>query len=461
MKTKPDNRPAWVGYLRVSTPEQAERDLSLPAQRRAVEEYATRNGRKLSRVYVEEGCSGTNMNRRAFREMLEDVFRPGSEMGTIVVHHSSRFTRNATEARVVKEKFRREGVRVVSVCQETNDDPVGQLIEGIFECIDQYESEMNGMRTSAAMREAVRQGYFPGAKTPFGFTRQKVEIHPGTFRSRLVPDEQEAAAVRELFQLYVAGNGAKSVATALNERGLFYRRGSPWSKDLVLHVLEEPAVAGTYLWGRWSAKRKKRREERDWLQLKVQPIVEPALHELAIALRKQREPKRNPGKPLAPANLLGKLLRCGRCGASFQLETSGKRAKSARYQYRYYNCRTFLRVGSSECPGERIPTAELDTAVLHHLAELICSGDRSASLSRALGRSATADAMELPHTWSTLVTAGGTVSRNYLLHLIERIEVREKKIVIVPRREFAAPDEFPNKNAPLVEARSSPTPVGS
>lgn len=140
MPTSPDKRSEWVGYLRVSTPEQAGRDLSLPAQRRAVEEYAARSGRTLSRMYVEQGCSGTHMNRRAFREMLEDVFRPGSEVGTIVVHHTSRFTRNATEARVVKEKFRREGVRVVSVCQETNDDPVGQLIEGIFECIDQYES---------------------------------------------------------------------------------------------------------------------------------------------------------------------------------------------------------------------------------------------------------------------------------------------------------------------------------
>ncbi len=66
--------------------------------------------------------------------MLEDVFRPGSDVGTVVVHHTSRFTRNATEARVVKEKLRKEGVRVVAVCQE---------------CIDQYESEVNGMRTSA------------------------------------------------------------------------------------------------------------------------------------------------------------------------------------------------------------------------------------------------------------------------------------------------------------------------
>lgn len=129
-----DRPHAWVSYLRVSTPEQADRELSLPAQRRAVEEYAVRQDRAMSREYGEEGCSGTHMNRKAFREMLEDIFRPGSDVGTIVVHHTSRFTRNVTEARVVKEKFRKEGVRVVSVCQETNDDPVGQLIEGIFEC---------------------------------------------------------------------------------------------------------------------------------------------------------------------------------------------------------------------------------------------------------------------------------------------------------------------------------------
>src|SRR6266542_3968539 len=184
-----ENRILWVSYLRVSTHEQADRELSLPAQRRAVQEYATRGGQEITREYIEEGCSGTHMNRKAFRQMLEDIFRPGSAIGTVVVHHTSRFTRNATEARVVKEKFRKEGVRVVSVCQETNDDPVGQLIEGIFECIDQYESEVNGMRTSAAMREAVRQGFFPGAGTPFGFKRTKVEIRTGIFRSLLVPDE--------------------------------------------------------------------------------------------------------------------------------------------------------------------------------------------------------------------------------------------------------------------------------
>jgi hypothetical protein len=130
----------WISYLRVSTHEQAERDLSLPAQRHAVEEYAARHGVKIAREYVEAGCSGPTRTGKAFRKMLEDVLRPNSTVGTVVVHHTSRFTRDSTEARLVKQRLRKEGVRVMSVCQETTEDPIGNLIEGIFECIDQYES---------------------------------------------------------------------------------------------------------------------------------------------------------------------------------------------------------------------------------------------------------------------------------------------------------------------------------
>jgi site-specific DNA recombinase len=168
----------WISYLRVSTHEQAERDLSLPAQRHAVEEYAARHGVKIAREYVEAGCSGTNANRKAFRRMLEDVLRPNSTVGTVVVHHTSRFTRDSTEARLVKQRLRKEGVRVMSVCQETTEDPIGNLIEGIFECIDQYESEVNGMRTSLAMMEAIRQSYFPSSWTPYGFAGSRLRSGP-------------------------------------------------------------------------------------------------------------------------------------------------------------------------------------------------------------------------------------------------------------------------------------------
>src|ERR1051325_5849015 len=149
------------------------------------------------------------------------------------------------------------------------------------------------------------------------------EIRPSVPRWTLEHQDEEAATVRMLFRLYVAGSGAKSVAIQLNERGLLYRRGRPWSTKLVLHVLDEPAVAGTYYWGRWSTKRKTRSHEAEWVPLPVTPIVTPAVHELAMKLRKQREPSRRPGRPVSPANLLAGVVRCGKCGASYQLESSG------------------------------------------------------------------------------------------------------------------------------------------
>jgi DNA invertase Pin-like site-specific DNA recombinase len=440
-------RSEWISYLRVSTAEQAERDLSLPAQRRAIEEYAARHGASIAREYLEAGCSGMSTNRKAFRKMLEDVFRPGSTVGTVVVQHTSRFTRDSTEARLVKQRFRKAGVRILSVCQETTEDPIGKLIEGIFECIDQYESEVNGMRTSLAMREAVRQGFFPSSWTPFGFHRTKVEIRPDIFRSVLEPDEDEATIVRELFHAYVAGSGAKSVAIHLNERGLFYRRGQPWSRNRVLHVLDEPALAGTYYWGRWSTKRKTRKQDADWIALPVAPIVTPALHELAMKLRRDREPLRNPGRPVSPANLLAGLVRCGKCGARYQLETSGKRVKGDLYQYRYYNCSKFCRVGRTVCLGYRIRTTALDSAVLSYLASIVCAPERYDALASATGARVCSE--DLTGAWRTLVADGTTVSRNYVLHLIERVEVRENEIRVLARGDLSAPTNITNENGHL------------
>jgi site-specific DNA recombinase len=77
---------------------------------------STRHGVEVAREYVEAGCSGTSSKRKAFRKMLEDVLRPNSTVGTVVVHHTSRFTRDSTEARLVKQRLRKEGVRVLSVC---------------------------------------------------------------------------------------------------------------------------------------------------------------------------------------------------------------------------------------------------------------------------------------------------------------------------------------------------------
>ncbi|MCL2726081.1 MAG: recombinase family protein [Polyangiaceae bacterium] len=422
-------RARWVSYLRVSTVEQAEKELSLTAQRRSAEEFAARHGAVIDHHYVEPGASGTDAHRAVFNELLGDALRPGSTIATIVVHHTSRFTRDATHARVVKKELRRAGVRVLSTSQELSEDPTGTLMEGFFECIDQYESEVNGIRTSAAMREAVRQGFYPGGRMPYGDCKVPVEVRAGAkprFKLEILPSER--AVLCEMYRLYITGSGALKVAEALNELGFRTRKGSLWDKGAVIQTLQQSAASGVVRWG--VRYRGKIRPPSEWLTLAVEPIIDAKTYALVRKLCKQRRPTENPGRASTKPRVLTGLAVCGKCGSSYQLETSGKSLDGATYEYCYYNCRTTLRAGKKACSGFRIRTSELDRAVLEKIADLVCTPERAKRLARRHNWPPTGEVL---NAWRNFILRDHDIGRTYALHLIERIHVHGERIVISPK----------------------------
>ncbi len=157
-----------VVYVRVSTPEQA-RGMSLDGQLADIRDHAAREGLTIVRDYVERGATATDDNRPAFRKMLDALYAPDNRIGTILLVHSSRFMRDATKARIHKAALAKRGIRVVSIQQPVEDDPTGRFVEGMFELIDQLESEQIGRRTRAAMKQNARAGYWNGSKAPFGY----------------------------------------------------------------------------------------------------------------------------------------------------------------------------------------------------------------------------------------------------------------------------------------------------
>lgn len=363
-------------YARVSTPEQAEKDLSIPAQLHAMQKHCQEKGFTVEQEYVEPGKTGTDENRRVFKRMIEDALAPSSTVDAILVYQTSRFMRNAGKARAFKDTLRREGIRVMSISQEVSDDPTGQFIEGIFELVDQYESDVNGMRTRAALRENARRGYFNGSRPPYGFKIERTEIKPDHWKAKLVPNPDEKQTLTEVFRLYVGGRGAKGVARDLNQRGFRYRKGKLWTKDLVLKVVEEEAAIGTYHWGKRDAKTRAYNPEDEWVAIPVEPVIDRELYEMAQKVRTTRNPKRNPGRTPSSPLLLAGLVECGKCGSSYQLETSGKHAASGVYQYRYYQCRQAARVGKEACEGFRVPTDLLEKTILEHIAGQLFTTER-------------------------------------------------------------------------------------
>jgi DNA invertase Pin-like site-specific DNA recombinase len=77
-----------------------------------------------------------------------------SPFEAIVVHSLSRFFRDSLEFGLYERNLKRFGVRVLSITQQTSDDPSGEMIRRIFSVFDEYQSKENGKHTLRAMRNA-------------------------------------------------------------------------------------------------------------------------------------------------------------------------------------------------------------------------------------------------------------------------------------------------------------------
>lgn len=409
--------------------EQAEKELSLTAQRHSAEEFAARHDAVIDHHYLEPGASGTDTHRAVFNELLGDALRPGSTIAVIVVHHTSRFTRDATHARVVKRELRRAAVRVLAVTQEIPEDPMGTLMEGFFECIDQYESELNGLRTAAAMREAIRQGFYPGGLTPYGFCKVPAEAHAGKKpRYHLAVQPDEAAILRTMYRRYITGSGALKVAESLNALGFRTRKGNLWDKGAVIQTLQQSAAGGVVRWG--VHHRGKLQPPEKWITLAVEPIIDARTYALVKKLCEQRRPTERPGRASAKPRVLTGLARCGLCGSSCQLETSGKSLDGATYSYCYYNCRKTLRAGKKACPGFRVRVEDLDGAVLTAIADVVCTPERAGRLAL---RHEGAPIAEVITAWRNFILRDHDLGRTYALRLIDHVDVQGERLVITPK----------------------------
>lgn len=123
-------------------------------------------------------------------------------------------------------------------------------------------------------------------------------------------------------------------------------------------------------------------EEEDRIEIKCDAILDRETFEVAQRLRAEREPTQSSDRAASSPLLLAGLLRCGRCGSRYSLQSSGKRGPGGDYKYRYYACRRALREGKERCDGKAYPQEVVEKAVLTHLAERIFTDERCKEILR-------------------------------------------------------------------------------
>ena len=364
-------------YARVSSERQAEKELSIPAQLKALRKHALNLGWDVVAEFVDEAESARSANRPAFKNMIAAAKNKVKPFDCILVWKLSRFARNREDSVIYKSLLKRRKISVVSMNERVDESPAGSLLEGIIEVIDEFYSANLAQDTIRGMKENAARGFRNGGTPPFGY-RCSLESHGNVTKSKLTPDEREAPIVRRAFDLAAHGQGAREIASSLNAEGLKTRYGKHFSATTINHMLRNEAYVGTIVWNRYSKVSGARQRKSDDEIIRVPdchtPLVDKDVFEAVQALLTSRRPSVTHSRRVYSRYLLSGLAHCAQCGSP----AIGANGKSG--QYLYYRCNRRLTKGAAVCNGPMINAKKLEAFVVDRIKENILTEENLRAL---------------------------------------------------------------------------------
>jgi site-specific DNA recombinase len=328
---------------------------SLESQSQAIRSYIdsqrAQGWKALPEDYVDRGFSGKNTDRPAFKQMLKDI--EAGKIDLVAVHRYDRISRSLLDFLQILRFFDKHGVHFVSVTQNFDtSSSAGRLLLNMLASFAEFERQMISERTAEKMAATRKKGMWTGGRPVLGYDVKD---------KKLLINDEEAEQVSKIYQLYLDRGSLLSVVEEVNRRGWRNKThiartsricgGSPFDKNSIRRILTHPIYAGKVLF------------EGEIYEGEHEAIVKQGIWDSVQAqLEKHRGRSGNGRKPNGRA-LLGRILRCGSCGASFSHNSTG----SGNRRYRYYVCQTLQKKGKTACPDGRVSAPEIEQFVVEKI----------------------------------------------------------------------------------------------
>lgn len=346
-----------VGYCRFSSDMQ--REESIEAQQRIIEDYALRNGYKIVDYYIDRAYSGKTDKRPSFMQLMEDIKKLDCPFKAVIVHKTDRFSRNSADAIKYKEILQDYHIQLVSTTEHIDNTAHGKLIYGIMSTINQYYVDNLGNEVMKGLKENAYNLKFNGGKPPLGF-----DIQDGKY----VINESEAIIVRKIFQMAAEGCGYNSIIREMQANGYLTKAKKPFGKNSLYSILHNERYKGVYTFNKCS--RRSSQNTRNSHRLKDESeiirieggcpaIVSEDLWNRANESRKMVSQITTNSKH---SYLLSGLLYCAECGAKMH-------GNHRNYRDGYNTYRCCKRTNSVFCNCKEIKTEIVENFVIDSLIE--------------------------------------------------------------------------------------------
>lgn len=311
----------------------------------------------------------------------------------LVVYDYDRLGRDHADSLAICKVFLKHGIQVYSCNQPVEpDDPQN---------INIYNDQRVFSQTFAALKSAIeihstRRRYWQGmqnkvkrgelphpASPPYGYQPKVIDLGNGKSRLEIEVNKDEAAVVKQIFELYLENKAYRQIVVHLNDRGIASPGDKLWSPSAVQAILSNPVYAGLV---RWQHKRtffgkRVKQPKSKWLITKgghEAVIPEEQFWHVQTLIESRKRVK---GRASGSSALLSGLAVCAICGNkmwSYQAKSPKANAPS------YYVCgryHTYKKISGKEvCANKFIAMELLDTMVVDKLVKLVSDEELLASI---------------------------------------------------------------------------------
>jgi len=371
-------------YLRLSKDdERAGESVSIENQRLLLTSYVQEKGWDIREIYIDDGWSGTTMQRPAFQRMMRDA--EDRRINLIIVKDLSRLGRNYIEVgRLTEETLPRLGCRFVAL-NDSVDSMLGDNDMMVYRNLfNEFYSKDTSKKVRAVKQSCMKQGKYLGTYAPIGYIKDPANKH------HLLVDEETAPIVRRIFKLRCQGLGHKSIMNLLNEervpspRMIYYgrngrenpyRNNGLWSANIVKEILKNECYLGNLVQGKHGTVSYKNRHmvlkpEDQWIRAvgTHEPLVSQEDWNTVRALDYRNYKPREDSEGVV--HLFTSLLRCADCGFNLRAHTVyDKRKDGTKKRRDNYICGNYARSGKTACTAHIIQEPVLIQLVLDEIRE--------------------------------------------------------------------------------------------
>lgn len=317
-------------YIRLSQEDRGklyeQNSESVLNQRTIINNYINSKGLTFVKEYVDDGYSGTNFDRPAFKNMIDDI--NAGLINCVITKDLSRFGRDhIMTGYYIEQYFVEKNIRYIAIFD--NIDTISEIgtsndMMTMRSAMNDMYSRDNSKKIRGTLNEKKRAGKFVGSTPCYGYMRDPDD------KNHLIPNPDTSYVVKKIFGLFANNVGVSDICSILNDENIptpskykgikkssRLKSNDEWSISSIRKIITNQMYVGDMVQSKqaklsYKSNKKIRLDKSLWIIIPNthEPLVDRVVWE--SLQNKQMTPREVKAK--RPTRLFEHLLFCKECG---------------------------------------------------------------------------------------------------------------------------------------------------